>query len=255
MPGRRAGRFAALAACLLAAAATTTAARADLPAACIGPIVDASYDAPTGRYPHGALGDDLEWGRLKVRIAGQPPCSWPYADLVAVLPETRVFEDTEPRLADLDGDGAPEVIVVESHRDLGARLAIWGLRRGALDRIAATPAIGTRFRWLAPLGAADLDGDGRAEIAYVDRPHLARTLRIVRLQGSRLRPVAEAYGHTNHRIGDTTISGGIRDCGTGPEIITASPDWSDVQASRLSGGTLRTQVLDAGDLSAAMECR
>ncbi|WP_116087094.1 VCBS repeat-containing protein [Tropicimonas sp. IMCC34011] len=252
MPRRRAGRFAALAACLLAAA---SAARADIPAACIGPIVDASYDAPTGRYAHGALGDDLEWGRLKVRIAGQPPCSWPYADLVAVLPDIRVFEDTEPRLADLDGDGAPEVIVVESHRDLGARLAIWGLRRGTLTRIAATSAIGTRFRWLAPLGAADLDGDGRAEIAYVDRPHLARTLRIVRLQGSRLRPVAEAEGHTNHRFGEDTISGGIRDCGTGPEIITASPDWAEVQASRLVGGTLRTQVLDAGDLPTAMECR
>ena len=42
-----------------------------------------------------------------------------------VLPERRVFEDTEPRLADVDGDGDPEVIVVESDMREGARLAIY----------------------------------------------------------------------------------------------------------------------------------
>jgi hypothetical protein len=43
------------------------------------------------------------------------------------LPETEVFEDLAPRLADLDGDGKAEIIVVQSHRDLGARLAVYGL--------------------------------------------------------------------------------------------------------------------------------
>jgi hypothetical protein len=53
--------------------------------------------------------------------------------------------------------------------------------------LAATPHIGSANRWLAPIGAADLDGDGRVEIAYVDRPHLARTLRIWRTFTRRMR--------------------------------------------------------------------
>ena len=36
------------------------------------------------------------------------------------------------------------------------------------------------FTLLAPLGAADLDGDGKIELAYIDRPHLAKILRIWR---------------------------------------------------------------------------
>ena len=69
-------------------------------------------------------------------------------------------------MVDLDFDGAPEVIVVQSNARLGAKLAIYdatGLR-------ADTPHIGASNRWLAPLGAADLDGDGTMNVAFVDRP-------------------------------------------------------------------------------------
>jgi hypothetical protein len=77
--------------------------------------------------------------------------------------------------------------------------------------------IGQRNRWLAPIGAADLDGDGRVEIAYVDRPHLARTLRVWRSRpGGTLTEIATATGLTNHRIGEAFITGGIRDARRGP---------------------------------------
>ena len=74
--------------------------------------------------------------------------------------------------------------------------------------IAATPYIGTRFRWLAPLVAADLDGDGWIEIAYIDRPHLAMVLRVWRFENGVLHPVAEASGLTNHQFGADVIEGG-----------------------------------------------
>ena len=32
--------------------------------------MQASYGAPTDRYPHGVLGDDLEWGSLQVICGG-----------------------------------------------------------------------------------------------------------------------------------------------------------------------------------------
>lgn len=149
-----------------------------------------------------------------------------------------VFEDTAPRLADVDSDGAPEVIAVESHEEEGARLAVWGLVDGRPRLVHATPFIGTRFRWLAVVGAADLDGDGRVEVAYVDRPHLARVLRVWRVEDGALREVAALGGVTNHRIGERDVAGGVRDCGAGPEMLVASADWSRMLAVRLSGGQL-----------------
>jgi len=196
-------------------------------------IVSARYADPTTRYDHGVLGDAVEWGALELRLADG-------TGRRLVLPETRVFEDTGPRLADLDGDGAPEVIAVESDLRLGARLSVYGA--GGL--IAASPFIGQRHRWLAPVGAADLDGDGAMEIAWVDRPHLARILRVWRFENGALREIASAPGLTNHRVGDDVISGGIRDCGDGPEMVLAAPDWSRVVTARLVDRRLVTRPLD-----------
>jgi len=219
-------RAAAVALALLAAPATA------------GTITEARYGDPTGRYPHAVLGDAVEYGALSVTLSTG-------ARQTARLPEILVFEDTAPRLADVDGDGAPEVIAVESHARLGGRVAVWGLVEGRLARRAASPHIGTRFRWIAPAGAADLDGDGAVEIAAVDRPHLAKILRVWRFGTGpdRLEPVAEAPGLSNHRIGETVISGGIRDCGAGPEIVTADAGWTRVMATRLAPGGLASRPL------------
>ncbi|KAA2311481.1 VCBS repeat-containing protein, partial [Puniceibacterium sp. HSS470] len=92
-----------------------------------GVIEAATYAEPTRRYDHGVLGDDVEWGALVLTLPGR--------QITLRLPETRVFEDTQPRLADLDGDGAPEVITVESDLALGARLSVYG----PSGLVAATP--------------------------------------------------------------------------------------------------------------------
>ncbi|MEL7345510.1 MAG: VCBS repeat-containing protein [Pseudomonadota bacterium] len=184
----------------------------------------ASYEDPTTRYAHGVLGDAIEHGTLAlVTASGQR--------IRIVLPENRVFEDTEPRLFDIDQDGDREVIVVESERATGARLAIYD----AQGLVAATPHIGRSNRWLAPIGAADLDGDGAIEIAYVDRPHLAKTVLIWRFSDGDLRQVASAPGFTNHRIGERDIAGGIRDCGDGPEMIVADANWARLLALSFDG--------------------
>ncbi|KUJ86213.1 hypothetical protein AVO45_01255 [Ruegeria marisrubri] len=194
-------------------------------------IASARFTDPTSRYAHGVLGDDLEWGALELTLSDGRV-------LTHTLPDTRVFEDLAPRLGDLDGDTHPEVIVVESDTRTGASLAIYT----AQGKLAATPHIGTRFRWLAPAGAADLDGDGRMEIAYVDRPHLAKTLRIWRFADGDLTEITTLPGLTNHRIGDDFITGGLRDCGAGPELILASGDWRHVTSVRHANGWVRTEL-------------
>lgn len=190
-------------------------------------ITGAAYAAPTDRYGHGALGGGGEWAALILSLSDGTSRRF-------ALPPTAVFEDTAPRLADLDGDGAAEVIVVESDVGQGARLSVWGPG----GRLASTAPIGRRNRWLAPVGAADLDGDGRVEIAYVETPHLGRTLKVVRLQAGRLVPVAERAGLTNHRFGDPFIQGGIAPCRAGPTIVVADADWLHVRRLHLSGGRL-----------------
>jgi hypothetical protein len=242
-------RRALLASGLLLAAASTQGAASDI-------IQAAKYSEPTTRYAHGVLGDAVEWGTLRLTVGACKGCADAANRTVLIrLPETRVFEDTAPRLADLDSDGAPEVIVVESDLNLGARLAVYDA--GGL--ITATPFIGRAFRWLAPLGAADLDGDGTTEIAYIDRPHLAKTLRVWRYAGRSLSEVASLPGLTNHRIGESHISGGIRDCGNGPEIVTVDAAWRTVMATRLQDDRLSARPLGpfrgAVSLEDAVACK
>ncbi|WP_224815571.1 VCBS repeat-containing protein [Hasllibacter sp. MH4015] len=214
------------------------------------------YDIPTTRYAHGVLGDAIEGTRLHVYSdIALSSCG----DQSLTLPPHLVFEDTAPRLADLDGDGVPEIIAVQSHEDFGAQLAIYrrALDGIGLEAVATTPHIGRRNRWLAPIGAADLDGDGHVEIAYIDRPHLARTLRVWRFQDDTLTEIAALEGLTNHRIGEPFITGGIRSCSAGPEMIVADRDWRSVMAVRLEGGTLTARALgpfSADSVARALAC-
>jgi hypothetical protein len=214
--------------------------------ACAETVVSAQYSAPTDRYAHGILGDAIEWGTLDIITDG--------GTRNYTLPQSRVFEDVAPRLADLDNDGSPEVIVVETLASEGAQLAVYD----ASGKIAATPHIGRSNRWLAPIGAADLDGDGIIEIAYIDRPHLAKVLRVWRYTNGALVHVVDREGLTNHRIGEADIGGGIRDCGNGPEMITASADWRQVMATTLADGQLESRALgsyvDRASFAAALEC-
>ena len=200
-----------------------------------GRIASAVYEAPDDVYPHRIMGAIREKRVLAVRLADGREIRFDLRD----GPEpAHVFEDIAPRVVDADGDGAPDVVVVETDPDLGAQLAVYSLRQGALVKAAATPHIGQRFRWLAPVGVADLNGDGVTDIAYVDRPHLAKTLRVWSWAPGGLTEIAALPGVTNHRIGDEVIWGGVRDCGAGPEMIVADADFAGVVAVRFDGGDL-----------------
>ena len=203
-------------------------------------MTSAEFAEPTRRYAHAVLGDDVEYGAL---ILHRTYADGTKADGLSIrLPISSVFEDLVPRLADLNKDGTPEIVVVESDAQKGAQLAIYDANG---TKVAATPHIGTRFRWLAPIGAADLDGDGYMEIAYIDRPHLAKTLRIWRFRDGALEPIASTPGLTNHRIGEDFITSGIRDCGHGPEIVTANANWSRIMVSTLEGDQIQTRDIGA----------
>jgi hypothetical protein len=97
------------------------------------------------------------------------------------------------------------------------------------------------------------------EIAFVDRPHLARTLRVFRYRDGTLEEVAAVARVTNHRIGEIDIAGGIRTCAGGLEMIVASDDWARLLAVTLRGSTLETRDIGAHrgrkSFARAMACK
>ena len=198
-------------------------------------VLDAYYADPTTRYGHDALGVGHEWGALMLELDKCPQCNLlTYETRSMTLSDDLVFEDLTPHLTDLDRDERAEVLVVESSLTEGSRLALWGPD----GRIATGDFVGQRHRWLAVIGAADFDGDGEIEVAYIETPHLGKTLKIARLNGEHLEVIAQAPGLTNHHVGSDIIESAIILCGSHAVILTADADWSQVIATRFENGAL-----------------
>lgn len=218
-------------------------------------IVAAAYEAPSTAYGHGALKGG-EYAALRITLAD--------GSSQRIRLNGAVFEDTAPRLHDFDGDGNPEVVTVVSGFDDGARVQLFRLANGAVQPAGATAPIGTRHRWLAIAGIADFTGDGVDEIAYIDRPHLAKVLRLVTVDmdagETRFAQLAEATGLTNHKLGTPRIEGGVRACpGASPVVVTADADWREVVETRLESERLISTPVapytGPESLAAQMVCR
>ena len=154
---------------------------------------------PTEDYRHGILGDPVEAsGFCTLNL-------WTGKAATLTLAPGSVFEDLRVRLVDLTGDGEAEFVVIRSHLVRGAALAVYRLVEGRILPLAETPAIGIADRWLNPAGAADFDGDGRVEIAYVETPHIGGTLRVWGLAQGRLRQELAVEGFSNHAIGSREL--------------------------------------------------
>lgn len=183
-------------------------------------ITAAWLSAPTDRYPHGVLGDGLESSTLMVETSTGRM-------LQTQLPNTRVFEDLQARLADIDGDERDEILVVESDMALGSALAVYAVQDRRLVRVTATPFIGHPNRWLNPLGVGDFDGNGELDIALVATPHIGGILRLYEYGVPELKLFAEYKGVSTHEIGSTELGFG--------QVVSAHPrDWLLVPDQTLS---------------------
>ena len=162
-------------------------------------LIEVRYADPVERYGHFALGRPHEYARLTaVTDTGRK--------LALQLREDEVFEDLVPRLVRLAVGEPEEILAIVSRRDSGARLVLVRLNREGLAISAQSPAIGTPMRWLNPVGVADLDGDGRAEIAAVMTPHIGGSLKVYRRTGSDLVEVAALAGFSNHAFGSPELA-------------------------------------------------
>ena len=196
--------------------------------------------SPTSRYAHDALGSSVHAARLHA-IVLQTDGSQRMLSLE--LPPNRVFEDRAPRLADLDGDGRDEIILVESDVNLGASLVVYGLRLGAgsrqpvLAQLARSPFIGIPQRWLNPVGVADFDGGGRLDLAAVTTPHIGGVLTLYRYQPPLLEPRTQLPAFSNHRIGtaDQQLSAIVTLPGQRPAVIVPAGNLLTLRVVRIDG--------------------
>jgi hypothetical protein len=163
-----------------------------------GDIARAWLAAPTDRYDHGVLGDKLEAGALVIERRDGT------RQTVKLGPDA-VFEDLEPRIVDLDGDGQDEVVTIKSSLRLGSSLALIALRKNRYDIVAETPALGAPHRWLDVAGIADFTGAGNRQIALVRQPHVVGQLELWGYDGKRLNKLAEMLDTANRIAGMRAI--------------------------------------------------
>jgi hypothetical protein len=161
-------------------------------------IARAWFAEPTTRYDHGVLGDKIEAGALVVETRDGKRQT-------VRLKSDAVFEDLEPRLVDLDGNGRDDIVVVKSSLKYGSSLAIIAQRHGKYEIVAETPPLGAPHRWLDPAGIADFTGDGEIDIALVRQPHVIGELEIWRWNGGALTKVATLPDAANHIAGTRAI--------------------------------------------------
>ena len=203
-----------------------------------GSIASAWYDGATDRYRHGVLGDAIEPSILSA--TDSEGCT-----VTTELDEEHVFEDLAPRLANLDGKPGAEIVTIRSHQSYGAQVAVYQLTDNKLDVLASTPYIGTANRWLAPVGIADFNNDGDMDIAFVDRPHLAKVLRVWSYLDGELVQIAKKSGYSNHKIGEDFISGGIKNCDNTVSMITADAYWRRIMETKLINNELVSEDIGA----------
>jgi hypothetical protein len=165
-----------------------------------GDIARAWLAEPTDRYDHGILGDKLEAGAVViVRRDG--------TQQTLKLKADAVFEDLEPRIVDLDGDGHDEIVLIKSSLTQGSSLAVIGLRKTRYEIVAETPPLGAPHRWLDVAGIADFTGagSGNKQIALVRQPHGIGELQLWSYGGGRLRQLAAIPDAANHIAGTRAI--------------------------------------------------
>ena len=159
-------------------------------------IVNAAYVEPVTRYGHYAVGRPHEYDGIRATTHDGRA-------LTLQLGDSQVFEDVTPRIVTLSSGGPPVLLVIISDVARGSQLALVEIVGGALTIGARSEPVGRPQRWLNPVGVADLDGDGVAEIAAVVTPHIGGTLKVYQRQGEKLVEAAALAGFSNHIYGTT----------------------------------------------------
>lgn len=197
-------------------------------------IAAAWFSGAVDRYRHFTLGAPHEPETLVVSTSERRVYK-------LTLGKDAVFEDRTPRLADLDGDGRDEIVVVKSYLKRGAAVAVVSLKNletgPQIVAESAPPEI--PFLWVNPAGIADFAGRGRPQIAVVRQPHRLGELDLLEIRGEKLVPILTVSGVSNHVGGSTHLAlsaaGDFNGDGT-PDLALPSFDRRQIRFFSFKGG-------------------
>lgn len=192
---------------------------------------------PVDRHKHGVFGKPVEAEGFAIERGGKR--------LEVKLAAQEVFEDRRVRLVDVTGDAVAEAVVVKTHVDKGAGLAVYTLGKTKIELLAETPTIGSANRWLNPVGVVEMAQDGRKFVAAVITPHLAGSLRLYEVRGKVMAEVARLDGVTNHINGSRNLDlAVIQDVdGDGADdIVIPMQDRKSLALVMLKGG--KAQIVE-----------
>lgn len=193
------------------------------------------------QYDHAILGDRFEAKAFEVfnRCTGERTKT--------TVESQDVIEGISAMLADIDGDGALDVLVTISNAEDGSRLAAYKLD-GTL--IAESEPIGQGGRWRNQLAVAPVGPNGEVEIVDVRKPHATGEVEYLRLLEGSLVVVADEPGFTNHVIRTQNLDRGIIADADGDgqlDVIVLTRSLTEIAViTRVEGG-VETRMLTTLD--------
>ena len=164
---------------------------------------------------------------------------WGVLPASSELPEGQLYTGGSPECIDLDGDGLAEVVAAIAGPD-GAWLTVYGKQTGPI--VSTEPVAGG----VSIIGGADMDGDGTAELAWIEDPEGKGRLRVANLRGGTLAEIASAGGFADRRPDGTSAAAVCRD--EPDTLILPKADWSGLLRVRLAdGGLISRQIAETTD--------
>ena len=203
---------------------------------------------PTDRFPHSALGDNLEATSVVVVTVGVNEVETIYQS------ENEVIESIAPLLADADGDGIDDVVLTVSN-DSEIWIVVVSSTGGGV--VAISDPVDRLLGWRQLVAVGPFGPSGQTEIAEVLYPDAQGSVRFLSLSGDRLGVVATRTGYRSHEFGarnlEQVVAADVDRDGRVEVILPTldrqniagvrhGPDGAVDMWSRPLGGTLATNI-------------
>ena len=203
---------------------------------------------PTDRFPHSALGDNLEATAVVVVTVGVNEVETIYRS------GDDVIESIAPLLADADGDGVDDVVLTVSN-DSEIWLVVASSTGGGV--MAISDPVDRLLGWRHLVAVGPLGPTGQIEIVEVLYPDAQGSVRFLSLSGGKLGVVATRTGYRSHEFGarnlEQTVAADVDRDGYVELIVPTldrqhiagvrhGPDGPVDMWSRPLGGTLASNI-------------
>ena len=230
------------------------------------PVVNAAgeiaiYSVPDKRYPHGVMGDDIEFLALAIYRVENDGLVNLYTVSLEGDGQNAVFESRVPMWADIDGDGRDEVVTTVSSAVDGARIRAYRIPADAASSAIGSsggsapddapdfidsPAIGQGNRWRHIVAWGAFGPAGEMELVEVQTPHIGGIVQFHRYDSASDSLVIAARiraDYTSHVYGsrnlDQAVTGDFDGDGR-PELIVTDQARTRLVGLQHTGGDVDT---------------